>query len=246
MDVAPHPHIGLQTVTWLLDGEVLHDDSLGSQSILRPGAVNVMTSGAGIAHAEQTPREHSGRLNGVQLWVALPDLHRNMSATSRMCPMCRSWMRQAGARTCLPEPCWASARAHRTIPICSAPICNCTLAARWMCRSSPYSSTPSLSWKVTVRLTANHWSRAFSTTWAPNGPPRRFPAAMAGGRCSSVAPVPGDDPDVVELRSPHTRRDCTSSIRLGSSRAFRRRARLRRPRLSAPSLLRFARPNPAS
>ena len=80
MDVAPHPHIGLQTVTWLLDGEVLHDDSLGSESILRPGAVNVMTSGAGIAHAEQTPREHSGRLNGVQLWVALPDLHRNMSA----------------------------------------------------------------------------------------------------------------------------------------------------------------------
>ncbi len=78
MDVAPHPHIGLQTVTWLLDGEVLHDDSLGSQSILRPGAVNVMTSGAGISHAEQTPHQHSGRLNGVQLWTALPDLHRNM------------------------------------------------------------------------------------------------------------------------------------------------------------------------
>src|SRR5690349_17217728 len=80
MDVAPHPHIGLQTVTWLLDGEVLHDDSLGSQSMLRPGGVNVMTSGAGITHAEQTPRENSGRLNGVQLWVALPDLHRNMTA----------------------------------------------------------------------------------------------------------------------------------------------------------------------
>ena len=80
MDVAPHPHIGLQTVTYLLDGEVLHDDSLGSQSILRPGAVNVMTSGAGISHAEQTPRQHTGRLNGVQLWTALPDLHRNMAA----------------------------------------------------------------------------------------------------------------------------------------------------------------------
>lgn len=80
MDVAPHPHIGLQTVTWLLDGEVLHDDSLGSTSILRPGAVNVMTSGAGITHAEQTPRQNSGQLNGVQLWVALPDMHRKMSA----------------------------------------------------------------------------------------------------------------------------------------------------------------------
>ena len=76
MDVAPHPHIGLQTVTWLHEGEVVHDDSLGSAAMLRPGGVNVMTSGAGIAHAEQTPREHSGRLNGVQLWTALPDQHR--------------------------------------------------------------------------------------------------------------------------------------------------------------------------
>ena len=77
MDVAPHPHIGLQTVTWLHEGEVVHDDSLGSSSILTPGGVNVMTSGDGIAHAEQTPREHSGRLNGVQLWTALPDQHRH-------------------------------------------------------------------------------------------------------------------------------------------------------------------------
>ena len=77
MDVAPHPHIGLQTVTWLHEGEVVHDDSLGSASILRPGGVNVMTSGAGIAHAEQTPREHTGRLDGVQLWTALPEAHRH-------------------------------------------------------------------------------------------------------------------------------------------------------------------------
>src|SRR5688572_20339838 len=80
MDVAPHPHIGLQTVTWLVDGEVIHDDSLGFEGLLRPGGVNVMTSGNGIAHAEQTPRDHSGRLNGVQLWVALPDAHRRVPA----------------------------------------------------------------------------------------------------------------------------------------------------------------------
>jgi len=80
MDVAPHPHIGLQTVTWLLDGEIVHDDSLGSEALLRPGGINVMTSGAGIAHAEQTPIENSGRLNGVQLWVALPDRHRHAVA----------------------------------------------------------------------------------------------------------------------------------------------------------------------
>ena len=80
MDVAPHPHIGLQTVTWLFDGEVVHDDSLGSEAVLRPGGVNVMTSGGGITHAEQTPPDHTGRLNGVQLWVALLDEHRQMAA----------------------------------------------------------------------------------------------------------------------------------------------------------------------
>ena len=78
MDVAPHPHTGLQTVTWLLEGEVLHDDSLGSEATAKPGGVNVMTSGRGIAHAEQTPRHHSGRLNGAQLWVALPDESRHV------------------------------------------------------------------------------------------------------------------------------------------------------------------------
>jgi redox-sensitive bicupin YhaK (pirin superfamily) len=76
MDVAPHPHIGLQTVTWLHAGEVVHDDSMGVESVLRPGGVNIMTTGRGMAHAEQTPRDHTGRLDGVQLWTALPDAHR--------------------------------------------------------------------------------------------------------------------------------------------------------------------------
>jgi redox-sensitive bicupin YhaK (pirin superfamily) len=81
MDVAPHPHMGLQTVTWLLQGEIVHDDSLGYESLLRPGGVNVMTSGGAIAHAEQTPPDNTGRLNGVQLWVALPDVDRHTAAT---------------------------------------------------------------------------------------------------------------------------------------------------------------------
>lgn len=80
MDVAPHPHIGLQTVSWLLEGEIAHDDSLGSTAVLRPGGVNVMTAGDGIAHAEQTPRDHTGKLNGVQLWTALPDAVRRGAA----------------------------------------------------------------------------------------------------------------------------------------------------------------------
>ncbi|MEI9813632.1 MAG: pirin family protein [Acidobacteriota bacterium] len=78
MDVAPHPHTGLQTVTWLLDGEIRHDDSLGCATVTHPGGVSVMTAGRGIAHAEQTPEENSHRLDGVQLWVALPDAARHI------------------------------------------------------------------------------------------------------------------------------------------------------------------------
>ena len=56
MQIGPHPHIGLQTVTWLLDGEVVHRDSLGSEQAIRPGQLNVMSAGNGVAHAEETPR----------------------------------------------------------------------------------------------------------------------------------------------------------------------------------------------
>jgi quercetin 2,3-dioxygenase len=77
MQVPPHPHIGLQTVTWLLEGEVRHTDSLNSEAVVSPGGVNVMTAGRGITHAEETPTQHSGKLNGLQLWVALPNEHRN-------------------------------------------------------------------------------------------------------------------------------------------------------------------------
>jgi redox-sensitive bicupin YhaK (pirin superfamily) len=86
MDVAPHPHIGLQTVTWLLDGEVVHDDSLQQEALLRPGGVNVMTSGGAIAHAERTPAVNTGRLNGVQLWTALPDSRRHGAASFQHLP----------------------------------------------------------------------------------------------------------------------------------------------------------------
>jgi redox-sensitive bicupin YhaK (pirin superfamily) len=86
MDVAPHPHIGLQTVTWLLDGEVRHDDSLGSKAVVAAGGVNVMTAGRAIAHAERTPVDNRGRLSGVQLWAALPDAHRNTDAAFESIP----------------------------------------------------------------------------------------------------------------------------------------------------------------
>ncbi|GGK37176.1 hypothetical protein GCM10010124_32340 [Pilimelia terevasa] len=77
MRVAPHPHIGLQTVSWLLDGAVRHRDSLGCDQVVRPGQLNLMTAGAGIAHAEETPPDAPPRLHGVQLWVALPPSARS-------------------------------------------------------------------------------------------------------------------------------------------------------------------------
>ena len=73
--VAPHPHIGLSTVTWLFDGEVLHRDSLGTVQLIRPGEVNWMTAGTGIAHSERTPPHLVGKtstMHGLQMWVALP------------------------------------------------------------------------------------------------------------------------------------------------------------------------------
>ena len=80
VDVAPHPHIGLQTVTWLFSGEFLHRDSLGSEQLIRPGELNLMSSGHGIAHSEENPGRRSGELHGMQLWVAQPSTTRNAPA----------------------------------------------------------------------------------------------------------------------------------------------------------------------
>ncbi len=76
MRVGPHPHTGLQTVTWLVEGEVVHTDSLGSEQLIRPGQLNLMTAGRGVAHAEQTPASYGGVLHGIQLWIAQPDITR--------------------------------------------------------------------------------------------------------------------------------------------------------------------------
>jgi redox-sensitive bicupin YhaK (pirin superfamily) len=80
VDIGPHPHIGLHTVTYLLDGQVLHRDSLGSEQVIRPGQVNLMTAGRGVAHAEEPTGHYRGRMPGVQLWVAQPDATRRGDA----------------------------------------------------------------------------------------------------------------------------------------------------------------------
>ncbi|MGW4624977.1 pirin family protein [Streptomyces rubiginosohelvolus] len=78
MQVPPHPHMGLQTVSWLHDGEVLHRDSLGSLQTVRSRELGLMTSGRAISHSEESPKEHARLLHGAQLWVALPDAHRHV------------------------------------------------------------------------------------------------------------------------------------------------------------------------
>jgi quercetin 2,3-dioxygenase len=77
VDIGPHPHIGLQTVTWLFDGEILHRDSLGSEQVIRPGQLNLMTAGLGVSHAEEATGRYRGVLHGMQLWVAQPDSTRH-------------------------------------------------------------------------------------------------------------------------------------------------------------------------
>jgi redox-sensitive bicupin YhaK (pirin superfamily) len=77
MHLPPHPHIGLQTVTWLLAGDVEHRDSVGSRQRVHPGELNLMTAGRGIAHSEDTVGPAGGTLHGVQLWTALPDAARH-------------------------------------------------------------------------------------------------------------------------------------------------------------------------
>ncbi|MCK8780665.1 pirin family protein [Rhizobium sp. NTR19] len=76
LDVKPHPHIGLSTVTYLFDGEIKHRDSLGTELVIKPGDINLMTAGRGIVHSERTPenlRGHPMSVSGLQAWLALPD-----------------------------------------------------------------------------------------------------------------------------------------------------------------------------
>jgi len=84
MDVRPHPHIGLATVTYLFDGRIMHRDSEGNALEITPGAMNLMTAGSGIAHSERTPgdaRNGGMKMSGIQSWIALPKSHEEVAPT---------------------------------------------------------------------------------------------------------------------------------------------------------------------
>lgn len=80
LDIGPHPHMGLHTVTWLVAGEVVHRDSLGTEQLIKPGQLNLMTAGEGVSHAEERTGSYRGEMHGVQLWVAQPEATRNGAA----------------------------------------------------------------------------------------------------------------------------------------------------------------------
>ena len=82
IDVRPHPHVNLATVTYLFEGKIRHRDSLGSNQLIEPGAINWMTAGHGIVHSERSPedmRQTGGNMHGIQCWVALPDQYEEMA-----------------------------------------------------------------------------------------------------------------------------------------------------------------------
>ena len=229
MDVAPHPHIGLQTVTWLLAGEVVHDDSLGSEAVLRPSGVNVMTSG----------RRHRAR----RADTARP--HRPVER--RAVVDGAAGPHQAHDRGVRPRPRGAGSRvAWRHRPR----VCRCAVGRRMPSavllgdpRSRPaaprgrrdgHPAEPGL--RARGANAGRRRVRGRSTARGPDAllpghdthrgarqqPPRRPPAPHRR------AAVSRNHPDVVELRRAHARRDRRGARRLGSAPPLRRRASLRR------------------
>ena len=105
MDVRPHPHINLATVTYLFEGAIEHRDSIGSHAVIEPGAINLMTAGSGIVHSERSPealRPDGPSLYGMQTWLALPDGGEEVAPASTMSlPTACRWSRAAArGRAC--------------------------------------------------------------------------------------------------------------------------------------------------
>jgi len=165
MRVPPHPHTGLQTVSWLFAGEVLHRDSLGNTQLIRPGQLNLMTAGHAISHAEQTPVRHSPTLHGVQLWTALADRYRHGEPHFEHHRSCR----------CAPETVPAQrffwVGRHRRGPTAGswAPRWRSTRAPTTGCRWNRISNTPCSRCPVTYRWTAWPCPPGPCCIWAPGG-----------------------------------------------------------------------------
>ena len=227
MDVAPHPHMGLQTVTWLQQGELVHHDSLLSEGSLRPGAVNVMTSGHAIAHAERTPKNNTGKLGGVQLWTALPDRDRDGPASFQHVPEVPVIETSGGLAYVFAGSLWsATSPAKHFSPLVGADL---QVHARH---------------SLTIPIEREHEHAVLilsgdctleKQTLAPGvlyylGTQRTGPDLWFGRGRAHIADrwrsVSGNDPDVVELCCADARRNSYCPGRLGSASTVRRRSGL--------------------
>ena len=177
--IGPHPHMGLQTVTWLLAGELLHLDSLGSEQLIRPGQLNLMTAGHGVSHAEEDPAR-AEEVHAVQLWVAQPAGDPGRSGrlrASRRAASPRARPRRGdGPRRRLRRGGLAGAARHRA----HGRRAHAAGPEHRRCRSAPTTSTRWWSWRAGSRSTASRWSPACWPTsgWAGTsaGSRRRTPA----------------------------------------------------------------------
>jgi redox-sensitive bicupin YhaK (pirin superfamily) len=136
VEIGPHPHIGLHTVTWLVAGEILHRDSLGSEQPIRPGQLNLMTAGAGVAHAEEATGTYRGRLHGIQLWVAQPEATRHgPAAFTHHAELPRVELRDATASVIVGEFGGARSPARHDTPLVGAELDLRPGASSWPLRA---------------------------------------------------------------------------------------------------------------
>lgn len=125
LTVGPHPHIGLQTFSWMIEGSILHTDSLGYRQWIRPGQVNLMTAGCGISHAEESPADAPGRFQLAQLWIALPGSERHREPSFHHYPDLPT-LDRGGFRITVLAGCFAGERAPAAV---YSPLVGIDLAA---------------------------------------------------------------------------------------------------------------------
>jgi redox-sensitive bicupin YhaK (pirin superfamily) len=165
LDIGPHPHTGLQTVTWLLAGEVLHRDSLGSEQVIRAGQLNLMTAGHGVAHSEEATGHYRGQVHGAQLWVAQPERTRHGPAAFEHHPgLPEAELDNAVGTVLVGSFAGAASPARRDSELVGVDVALRPGAAtgRWI----PPSSTPWSSWTARRWSRASRCGRASWPTWA--------------------------------------------------------------------------------
>ncbi len=208
MDVPPHPHTGLQTVSWLFSGEVEHRDSAGVHAMVRPGELNLMTAGAGICHSEVSTAATTV-LHGVQLWVALPDVRpRHRIATSPI--SCRRRDRSAAPRcgsssassSAIAPPCTPSRRCSVRSSI-SIPGAEVTLDVDPAFEHGVLLDQGSVEVAGTDACRGRPGIPGRRARPSRGGQPRPRPRASRAPRRSAVSRAAGD---VVELRRAQPRR----------------------------------------